>query len=88
MQMCSVCITLWLKYWIGQSKETDDQGNPPSLKFLLLVFALLTLVGILTGMALEWISFGVARVRASECLHRKFISRVMLLPPSFFDTTP
>ncbi|KAF9337504.1 Multidrug resistance-associated protein 1 [Linnemannia elongata] len=88
MQMCYVCTSLWLKYWIGQSKETDDQGNPPSLKFFLSVFALLTLVCIVTGMVLNWVSFGVALIRASEYLHRKFISRIMLLPPSFFDTTP
>ncbi|KAF9137002.1 Multidrug resistance-associated protein 1 [Mortierella sp. GBA39] len=88
MQVCYVSTTLWLKYWIGQSKETDDQGNPPSLKFFLSVFALLTLVYILTGMVLNWVSFGVALVRASEYLHRKFISRIMVLPPSFFDTTP
>ncbi|KAF8932135.1 Canalicular multispecific organic anion transporter 2 [Haplosporangium gracile] len=88
MQLCYVCTTLWLKYWIDQSNKTDDQGSPPSLKFFLSVFALLTLICILTGMLLKWVSFGVALIRASEYLHRKFISRIMLLPPSFFDTTP
>ncbi|KAF9129232.1 Canalicular multispecific organic anion transporter 2, partial [Linnemannia schmuckeri] len=88
MQLCYVCTTLWLRYWIGQSNKTDDQRSPPSLKFFLWVFALLTLVCILTGMLLSWVSFGVARIRASEYLHRKFISKIMLLPSSFFDTTP
>ncbi|KAG0281918.1 hypothetical protein BGZ95_006425 [Linnemannia exigua] len=86
-QLCYIGTTLWLKYWIGQSKA-DDQGHAPSLKFFLLVFSLLTLVYVLTGVALNWITFGLGLVRASEYLHRKFINRIMLLPPSFFDTTP
>ncbi|KAG0298892.1 Multidrug resistance-associated protein 1 [Linnemannia gamsii] len=88
IQLCSVATTLWLKYWIGQSSKIDDQRNPTSLKFFLSVFALLTLICIIAGMILKWVSFGVALIRASEYLHRKFISRIMLLPPSFFDTTP
>ena len=87
MQMCYVGTSLWLKYWIGQSSD-DEEGNPPSLKFFLLVFTLLTLVYAIAGMVLSWVSYGLAPVRAGEYLHKKFTSRIMLLPPAFFDTTP
>lgn len=88
IQLCSVGTTLWLKYWIGQHSKINDQRNPPSLKFFVSGFALLTLICILAGVILIWVSYGVALIRASEYLHRNFISRIMLLPPSFFDTTP
>jgi len=87
MQLCFVGTNLWLKHWAEQFNK-DDQGSSLSLKFFLLVFTLLTLVYVLAGMALSWISYGVGPIRASERLHLKFISKIMLLPPAFFDTTP
>jgi len=87
MQVCAVGASLWLKYWTSQSNK-DDEGDALSLKFFLLVFAFLTLIYILSGMALAWISYGIAAIRASESLHRKFVSKIMLFPPAFFDVTP
>ncbi|KAF9102291.1 Multidrug resistance-associated protein 1, partial [Mortierella sp. GBA35] len=87
MQVCYVGTSLWLKYWIGQSSD-GDKGDVSSLKFFLLVFTLLTMVYVVAGMVLSWVSYGLAPVRAGEYLHKKFISRIMLLPPAFFDTTP
>lgn len=87
MQVCYVGTSLWLKYWIGQNDDAD-QDSRPSLSIFLLVFSGLTLVYVLIGIALFWIALGVARIRASEYLHRIFMSRIMHLPPAFFDTTP
>ncbi|KAF8942793.1 hypothetical protein BGZ47_006115 [Haplosporangium gracile] len=87
MQVCYVGTSLWLKYWIERNENTD-QDSRPSLSFFLLVFSGLTLVYVLIGIALFWVAFGVARIRASEYLHRIFMSRTMRLPSAFFDTTP
>ncbi|KAG0212463.1 Multidrug resistance-associated protein 1 [Mortierella sp. NVP41] len=87
MQVCYVGTSLWLRYWIGQSSD-GDKGDVSSLKFFLLVFTLLTMVYVVAGIVLSWVSYGLAPVRAGEYLHKKFISRIMLLPPAFFDTTP
>ncbi|KAF9298323.1 hypothetical protein BGZ88_007168 [Linnemannia elongata] len=87
MQVCYVGTNLWLKYWIEQNEATDEDSRP-SLNIFLLVFSGLTLVYVLIGIALFWIAFGVARIHASEYLHRIFMSRIMRLPPAFFDTTP
>lgn len=87
MQVCYVGTNLWLKYWIEQNEATDEDSRL-SLNIFLLVFSGLTLVYVLIGIALFWIAFGVARIHASEYLHRIFMSRIMRLPPAFFDTTP
>ncbi|KAF9114406.1 Multidrug resistance-associated protein 1, partial [Mortierella sp. 14UC] len=84
MQLCYVSTTLWLKYWIGQSK-VDDQGDAPSLKLFLSVFALLTLVYVMAGMALNWTTFGLARVRASEYLHRR-LGRIINIASTDFSS--
>ncbi|KAG0033926.1 Multidrug resistance-associated protein 1 [Podila clonocystis] len=34
------------------------------------------------------LGYSVARIRASEILHTEFLSKIMRLPMSFFDTTP
>ncbi|KAF9906098.1 hypothetical protein EC991_000965 [Linnemannia zychae] len=87
MQVCYVGTSLWLKYWIGQNEDPNTEQRP-SLGLFLSVFSGLTLVYVLMGIALFWVAFGVARIRASEFLHRIFMSRIMRLPPAFFDTTP
>ncbi|KAF9113256.1 Multidrug resistance-associated protein 1, partial [Mortierella sp. 14UC] len=87
MQVCYVGTSLWLKYWIGQNEDTSPESRP-SLSLFLSVFSGLTLVYVLMGIVLFWVAFGVARIRASEYLHRIFMSRIMRLPPAFFDTTP
>ncbi|KAF8932761.1 hypothetical protein BGZ58_006839, partial [Dissophora ornata] len=86
-QICLVSTNLWLKHWITMNEQVDKE-HPPSLKLFILVFAMLTLAHIATCIALFWIAFAVAGVRASEHLHRKLMVRVMRLPPAFFDTTP
>ncbi|KAG0279202.1 hypothetical protein BGZ95_001991 [Linnemannia exigua] len=87
MQVCYVGTSLWLKYWIGQNEDSDPAARP-SLGLFLSVFSGLTLVYVLMGIVLFWVAFGVARIHASEYLHRIFMRRIMRLPPAFFDTTP
>ncbi|KAF9929289.1 hypothetical protein FBU30_001719 [Linnemannia zychae] len=88
MQICYVGTSLWLKYWIGQNEDANHNESQPSITVFLFVFSSLTLVYVLIGTILFWITFGVARIHASECLYRKFMDIVMRLPSAFFDTTP
>ncbi|KAG0250264.1 Canalicular multispecific organic anion transporter 2 [Mortierella polycephala] len=86
-QICLVGPSLWLKHWINLN-EAPDRDNPPSLSFFLTVFAVMTMAYVVICVALFWIAFAVARIRASEYLHRELITRILRLPPAFFDTTP
>lgn len=91
-QVCLVGTNLWLKYWINVNERYREQGEvgspPPSLGVFLSVFALLTLAYVAVVMIMMWIIFAVARIRASEHLHRVLLERVLRLPAAFFDTTP
>ncbi|KAG0040539.1 hypothetical protein BGZ83_002504, partial [Gryganskiella cystojenkinii] len=88
-QTCLIGTNLWLKYWINLTeRHKEDEEAAPSLGLFLTVFALLTLGYILVCIAMMWIVFAVARIRAAEHLHRVLIERVLRLPAAFFDTTP
>jgi len=91
-QVFLVGSNLWLKYWINVNERYKEQGEtgspPPSLGVFLSVFALLTLGYVLVVIVMMWIIYAVARIRASEYLHRVLIERVLRLPAAFFDTTP
>ncbi|KAF9347394.1 Multidrug resistance-associated protein 1 [Mortierella sp. AD094] len=89
-QTCLVGSSLWLKYWIKRSQEADkDPENPaPSIKAFLGIYALLTFIYVVLYLAIPWLVFAVARIRASEILFRNLITKILRLPMSFFDTTP
>ncbi|KAI1316154.1 hypothetical protein EDD11_010392 [Mortierella claussenii] len=89
-QLCLVSTNLWLKHWISlteTARKPKDQGAP-SLRFFIFIFTMLTLAHVATCILLFWIAFAVARIRASEHLHQELMTRIMRLPPAFFDTTP
>jgi ABC-type multidrug transport system fused ATPase/permease subunit len=86
-QGCLVSTSLWLKHWIKVSKESEG-GDQMSLFMFLGVYALLTLVYVLLYMAITWLGLAVARIRASERIHRHLLEKVLRLPMAFFDTTP
>ncbi|KAF8940207.1 hypothetical protein BGZ47_007831 [Haplosporangium gracile] len=98
-QICLVGTSLWLKYWIKRTQESqdlinnsdnfnDDSTDPPSVGLFLGVYALLTFFYVLLYVIVSWLTFAQARIRASELLHRNFLTKIMRLPMSFFDTTP
>ncbi|KAF9905090.1 hypothetical protein EC991_002043, partial [Linnemannia zychae] len=94
-QVCLVGTNLWLKYWIKRTEESQDltdSGNttatPPSVGLFLGVYAVLTFTYVLLYVLVSWLTFAKARIRASELLHREFLTKIMRLPMSFFDTTP
>ncbi|KAF9937592.1 hypothetical protein BGZ65_001355 [Modicella reniformis] len=91
-QACFVGTTLWLKHWIKVSGEAERADDPkiaaPSIRVFLGIYALLTFLYAVAYVAVSWILFAVARIRASELLHRNLISKVLRLPMSFFDTNP
>ncbi|KAF9436471.1 hypothetical protein BGZ76_003902 [Entomortierella beljakovae] len=89
-QVCLVGSSLWLKYWIERSEEAEkDPSNPaPTITVFLGVYTLITVVYVILHVTLPWLLFAVARIRASEILHRNLITKVLRLPMSFFDTTP
>ncbi|KAG0299954.1 Multidrug resistance-associated protein 1 [Dissophora globulifera] len=86
-QGCLVATSLWLKYWIKQSKNTTDD-RPPSLVLFLGVYALLTLVYVLIYVVVMWLALAIARIRAAERIHAKALDKIFRLPIAFFDTTP
>ncbi|KAG9065094.1 Canalicular multispecific organic anion transporter 2 [Linnemannia hyalina] len=99
-QICLVSTSLWLKYWIKRTEESQnliknnngDNGTPtaepPSVGLFLGVYALLTFFYVLLYVVVSYLTFAHARIRASELLHRDFLTKIMHLPMSFFDTTP
>ncbi|KAG0267469.1 Multidrug resistance-associated protein 1 [Linnemannia exigua] len=94
---CLVATNLWLKYCI-QKHNGDSEGNrlvspstggkELSLKVFIGVFTALTVLYVLSCMAMIYLGFAVARIRASYTLHRDLISKIFRLPSAFFDTTP
>lgn len=99
-QICLVGTSLWLKYWIKRAQESQDLINnnnddndkptaePPSIGLFLGIYALLTFFYVLLYVVVSYLTFAHARIRASEILHRNFLTKIMRLPMSFFDTTP
>ncbi|GJJ77404.1 hypothetical protein EMPS_09763 [Entomortierella parvispora] len=91
-QVFLVGTNLWLKYWINVNERYKERGEagppPPSLGVFLSIFTLLTLGYVLTCIAMMWTIYVVARIRASERLHKVLLERVLRLPAAFFDTTP
>ncbi|KAF9151749.1 hypothetical protein BG015_006269 [Linnemannia schmuckeri] len=83
-EACTVATNLWLKYWVDRSK--DELAASIGL-FLagLLAFAVLYVV---VHMIYIYLAFSVARIRASELIHRDLITTILRLPMSFYDTTP
>ncbi|KAG0031889.1 Multidrug resistance-associated protein 1 [Podila clonocystis] len=84
-QMCLVGSNLWLKHWI---KLTENPVSSPPPSLFLCVYSLLTICYISFNTVLMCLGYSVARIRASEKLHAEFLSKIMRLPMSFFDTTP
>ncbi|KAF9106425.1 Canalicular multispecific organic anion transporter 2 [Mortierella sp. GBA35] len=68
--------------------DATTAAAPPSVGLFLGVYALLTFLYVILYVAVSWLTFAKARIRASEMLHRHFLTKIMRLPMSFFDTTP
>ncbi|KAF9946658.1 Canalicular multispecific organic anion transporter 1, partial [Modicella reniformis] len=83
-QMCTVGYSLWLKHWTSKTKDELQE----SLVLFLGILAGMTLVYIISYVFFFYLVMAVARIRASELIHRRLASIVMRLPMSFFDTTP
>ncbi|KAI1321343.1 Multidrug resistance-associated protein 1 [Mortierella claussenii] len=97
-QACLVSTSLWLKHWIKESEKHNDgkdrdhhdypESPMPSTRLFLGVYALLTILYVVIYVGLSWLMFAIARIRASQILHRNLITKILRLPMSFFDTTP
>ncbi|KAF9974142.1 hypothetical protein BGZ73_002503 [Actinomortierella ambigua] len=88
-QFCLVGSNLWLKYWIKVTNEAERQDQaPPPIALFLVVYTVMTLLYVLSYMAIMWMALAIARIRASAKIHNDLLSRVLRLPMSFFDTTP
>ncbi|KAG0054479.1 hypothetical protein BGZ83_011166 [Gryganskiella cystojenkinii] len=101
-QICLVGTSLWLKYWIKKTKEhansiqyllsadgdKGSKGDIPSVSLFLGIYALLTFAYVMLYVVVSYMTFSVARIRASEILHRDLLVKILRLPMSFFDTTP
>ncbi|CAO3565475.1 unnamed protein product [Mortierella alpina] len=90
-QVCIVGSSLWLRHWIKKSEENQDDGSggsAPSVTRFLAVYALLALLYVATYVAVSWLMFAIARIRASKLLHHNLSTKVLHLSMSFFDITP
>ncbi|KAG0280370.1 hypothetical protein BGZ95_010380 [Linnemannia exigua] len=83
-EACTVATNFWLKYWMDRTKEELAASIGLFLAGLLL-FAVLYIV---VHMIYIYLTFSVARIRASEQIHRDLVTTIMRLPMSFYDTTP
>ncbi|KAI7821028.1 hypothetical protein BC939DRAFT_456317 [Gamsiella multidivaricata] len=86
-QGCLVSTSLWLKYWILKTKDTDDD-RPPSPVLFLAVYSILTFIYVLLYVIIMFLGLAVARIRAAERIHAKLLNMIFRLPIAFFDTTP
>ncbi|KAI8349285.1 hypothetical protein B0O80DRAFT_460130 [Mortierella sp. GBAus27b] len=84
-QACLVGTNLWFKYWI---KKSDKEGEEAPARTFLGVYVLLAFLYATIYVVVSWLLFSVARIRASDIIHRRLLSKVLRLPMSFFDTTP
>ncbi|KAK3807501.1 MAG: multidrug resistance-associated protein 1 [Linnemannia gamsii] len=83
-EACTVATNFWLKYWVDRTREELAASIGLFLAGLLL-FAVLYIV---VHMIYIYLVFSVARIRASEQIHRDLVTTIMRLPMSFYDTTP
>ncbi|KAK5814377.1 hypothetical protein F5H01DRAFT_391041 [Linnemannia elongata] len=83
-EACTVATNVWLKYWVDRTKEELAASIGLFLGGLL-AFAVLYVV---VHMIYIYLAFSVARIRASEIIHRDLITTILRLPMSFYDTTP
>lgn len=87
-QLALVGNSLWLKHWIEVGEDAEREGRAPDLRYFLTVFALITIAYVAMCAFKIGSMFAVARIAASEKLHRDLVSKIMRLPMAFFDTTP
>ncbi|KAF9905615.1 Multidrug resistance-associated protein 1 [Linnemannia zychae] len=80
----TVATNFWLKYWMDRTREELAESIYLFLAGLLL-FAVLYIV---VHMVYIYLAFAVARIRASEQIHRNLATVILRLPMSFYDTTP
>ncbi|KAF9433627.1 hypothetical protein BGZ76_009199, partial [Entomortierella beljakovae] len=83
-QLCTIGTGLWMKYWITKTKDELDR----SLSLFFGIYSAIVTIFVVLYVIYAYLALVVARIRASELLHRKLISTVIRLPMSFFDTTP
>lgn len=75
-EVCTVATNLWLKYWVDKPKEELAASIGLFLAGML-VFAVLF---VLVHMIYIYLAFSVARIRASELIHRDLITTILRLP--------
>ncbi|KAG0330230.1 hypothetical protein BGZ99_007091 [Dissophora globulifera] len=83
-QLCQIGFNFWLKHWISKSKEELQA----SLPLFLGVYTAMTVVYVVFYVFFVHLALAVGRIRASELIHRRLISKIIRMPMSFFDTTP
>ncbi|KAG0217290.1 hypothetical protein BGX33_010936 [Mortierella sp. NVP41] len=83
-ELCTVGTNLWLKHWVDKSKEE----LAASIALFLGVLLALALLFIVVHLIYIYLVFAVARIRASELIHRELVTTILRLPMSFYDTTP
>ena len=75
-EVCTVATNLWLKYWVDRTKEELAASIGLFLAGLL-AFAVLYVV---VHMIYIYLTFSIARIRASELIHRDLITTILRLP--------
>ncbi|KAK3844456.1 MAG: hypothetical protein J3R72DRAFT_473118 [Linnemannia gamsii] len=83
-EACTVATNFWLKYWMDKTKEE----LAASIGLFLAGMLLFTALFIVVHMIYIYLAFSIARIRASEQIHRDLVTTIMRLPMSFYDTTP
>ncbi|KAF9130910.1 hypothetical protein BGW39_002500 [Mortierella sp. 14UC] len=83
-EACTVATNFWLKYWVDRTKEE----LAASIGLFLAGLLLFSVLYIVVHMIYIYLTFSVARIRASEQIHRDLATTILRLPMSFYDTTP
>ncbi|KAF8932958.1 Canalicular multispecific organic anion transporter 2 [Dissophora ornata] len=82
-ELLQLSVPVWLEHWISVSGSTDK-----SVVYFLGVYAFLVLAYMLIDVYLTYATKVRACMQASVALHNNALERVMVLPMSFFDSTP
>eukprot|EP00932_Pfiesteria_piscicida_P023044 SRR837773.9781.p1 GENE.SRR837773.9781~~SRR837773.9781.p1 ORF type:complete len:635 (-),score=114.66 SRR837773.9781:151-2055(-) len=84
-QGCQTAADLWVSYWSDHSNETADpyvSGEEGLLGYVI------TSMAAFLGIILTSSMFRTTALRASRAFHKQMLTNLLLLPTSFYDTTP
>ncbi|KAG0046312.1 Multidrug resistance-associated protein 1 [Gryganskiella cystojenkinii] len=83
-QACQISTSFWLRYWV----TADEREDTRSVAFFLGGYAVLVGVFLVVDVLVNYTANVICGIQGAKVLHNNLLTRVLLMPMSFFDTTP